>query len=91
MDLKATPLTQETAIDDLCGGCCFATRCSYCIAGRDPVIQCSGFARTQQSGVARAFEPGRSAVAGLCSNCALRLTCLKDKPATGVWHCEDYC
>ena len=27
---------------------------------------------------------------GLCANCALDDTCVRPRPESGVWHCEDY-
>lgn len=29
-------------------------------------------------------------LAGLCVNCDSRHSCTRDRPESGVWHCQDY-
>ena len=82
---------------DLCVTCRNAEVCVYCTPDRDPVRSCTGYvalgvgaaAITTRSATGR--PPGRGHVAGLCVNCALRDECTLDRPASGVWHCADYC
>jgi hypothetical protein len=35
-------------------------------------------------------QPVEEKLVGLCMNCDHRKSCMHDKPASGVWHCEDY-
>ena len=71
---------------DLCSECRFAGLCVYCTLDREPVLTCTGFDRlegSQRDAVEKAV--------GLCANCNLSSTCTQDRPASGIWHCEDYC
>ena len=41
-----------------------------------------------------AVEAGREVAAllkGLCMDCENRKSCTFPRPASGVWHCEEYC
>jgi len=69
--------------EDLCASCHHAELCAYCGRGRDPVLGCEGYLTA---------SPIRGvAFSGLCPNCVRRFACSREKPAGGVWHCEEYC
>ena len=76
---------RKTGLQDLCISCRFADVCVFCISGREPVKRCSGY-MTLQSDTGADTE-----AAGLCVSCSIREECWKERPMSGVWHCEDYC
>ena len=47
-------------------------------------------ARTAKTGVESSPSRVPDRVQGLCSNCIHRDKCSFEKPASGVWHCEEY-
>lgn len=65
--------------------CRFADVCVFCSPGREPVMSCGGFMAPQPD------TGARTAVPGLCVSCSIREECKKERPWSGVWHCEDYC
>ena len=76
---------RKTGLRDLCVSCRFAKLCVFCSSGREPVKRCSGH-MTLQSDTGADTE-----AAGLCVSCSIREECWKERPMSGVWHCEDYC
>ena len=76
---------RKTGLQDLCTSCRFANLCVFCSPGREPVKRCGGY-MAQQSETAVDTE-----AAGLCVSCTIREECRKERPLSGVWHCEDYC
>ena len=76
---------RKTGVQDLCVSCQFANVCVFCSPGREPVKRCNGY-MTSQPATAANIE-----AAGLCVSCALREECGRERPMSGVWHCEDYC
>jgi hypothetical protein len=82
--------TRETGLQDLCVSCRFANVCVFCGPGREPVKSCSGYMATDRD--RRHLETGADTeAAGLCVSCTIHKECQKDRPMSGVWHCEDYC
>jgi len=72
-------------VHDLCVSCHFANVCVFCSPEREPVKHCSAYmTRQPETGV-------DTEAAGLCVSCRLREECRKERPMSGVWHCEDYC
>jgi len=76
---------KKTGLQDLCVSCQFANVCVFCNPGREPVKRCSGH-MTQKPDTGADTE-----AAGLCVSCTIREECRKERPMSGVWHCEDYC
>ena len=82
--------TRKTDSQDLCVSCRFANVCVFCGPGREPVKSCSGYMTTDRE----RQQPDTGAeteAAGLCVSCTIREECRKERPMSGVWHCEDYC
>lgn len=76
---------RKTGLQDLCASCRFANLCVFRSRGREPVKSCSGYMTPQPETAANAEA------AGLCVSCTIREECRKERPMSGVWHCEDYC
>ena len=86
----------------LCMTCNNQPTCYY-HASRGPALFCDLFDNYVPSAV-RTFhevpsslddspappQPVEGTFVGLCMNCDHRLKCMHPKPASGVWHCEDY-
>jgi len=81
---------QLSGVQDLCVRCRFADRCVFCTPLREAVDRCSGFmaGRSERS---QLFVDAETEATGLCANCSLRAKCNRERPMSGVWHCEDYC
>ncbi len=76
---------KKTRLQDLCVSCRFANVCVFCSPGREPVKGCSGHMALE------ADTGADTETVGLCVSCGLREECRKERPMSGVWHCEDYC
>jgi hypothetical protein len=82
----------------LCSTCSNATTCKYRKKRGFDAIYCEIYVGDTVSSESDPVEPDESAspshasreYKGLCMNCANRETCILPKPATGVWHCEEY-
>jgi hypothetical protein len=82
--------------EDLCATCRSAELCVYCSADREAVLSCVGYRAGASARSVRRTPAGSACAAadelvGLCVNCTLRDDCELDRPASGVWHCPDYC
>ena len=81
---------RKTGVQDLCASCRFANLCVFCSRGREPVKSCSGYITPDRN--RRQPDTGaNNEAAGLCVSCTIREKCRKERPMSGVWHCEDYC
>ena len=84
--------TRKKGVQDLCVSCRFANVCVFCGPGREAIKSCSGYMtndRDQPQPDTGAYTDTEAA--GLCVSCTIREECGKERPMSGVWHCEDYC
>jgi hypothetical protein len=79
--------TRKTGLQDLCVSCRFADGCVFCGPGREPVKSCNAYMTPQPDTSAKTDTEA----AGLCVSCTIREECRRERPMSGVWHCEDYC
>jgi hypothetical protein len=78
------------ARENLCTACRFADICVYATSEGDEVRHCAGF-QPVDSGSDGSVPASETSALGLCVSCCLRLECERERPAGGIWHCEDYC
>lgn len=71
----------------LCGSCAHHDGCVYRLSTKKVVIQCEVFETT---GEIPAGSYDAIPEKGLCLNCTKSHNCHLPKPASGVWHCEEY-
>ena len=98
-------MSEYTYNEGICSNCRFAFECRHSSEGvqfcqeyelGDPSQNFEKNRATPAGAFSPKIEPqnspGRSSekVMGLCSNCLHRETCGFPKPASGVWHCEEY-
>ena len=84
----------------ICSTCVHAPACAFRIYGGQPVWHCSEFefpeepdppAHESPRESVPEVQPGdRPVPPGLCVNCEEREFCRLPRPASGVWHCEEY-
>ena len=82
---EARRMRKKTDLQDLCASCRFTDLCVFCSPGREPVKRCSGYMTPQPA------TGANTEAAGLCVSCNICEECRKERPMSGVWHCEDYC
>ncbi len=94
--------TKDTTLEErlhagVCANCAHADLCGI-LHGASRVIHhcelyecCAPVAMQAARESERFVEPDRPHMLGLCANCDLRAECKLPKPASGVWHCEEYC
>ena len=81
---------KSSDVQDLCVSCRFADRCVFCAPEREAMDRCSGFMAVRRER-SKLFVGTETEATGLCANCSLRGKCSRERPMSGVWHCEDYC
>lgn len=81
----------------ICTTCDHAGECNGSTNKANPVLRCEEFSvhkSAPEKGVAgsRAVRKAShvSELPGLCKNCDKREACSYKKPASGIWHCEEY-
>ena len=82
----------------VCLACRYGSDCIWEAVARSPILQCEEFELASAEPHAGPTPAVRSAaaasdgdeLAGLCSNCDVRETCIYPKPEGGVWRCEEY-
>jgi hypothetical protein len=102
-DRPGEPTTGRPHYLGLCSTCVHAPTCVYRIYGGQPVWHCNEFDDMEEPGSPERESSPRvaqdtplqpadnpSALTGLCMNCAERSHCQLPRPASGVWHCEEY-
>ena len=72
--------SESQKLDGLCVNCEHAPTCVFAQSGIQPVVFCEEYDEEQPD----------FSLKGLCVNCANRKDCTHEKPATGIWQCEDY-
>lgn len=98
---KAPPRAEVELETGLCGTCNYGAECAHRSASRGPVHQCEQFLAESVPFKAKRIEEvlgegedasraADSSFRGLCANCEERSVCRHDRPAGGIWHCEDY-
>ena len=88
--MSAEEIKPASKHNDLCLDCVHQSDCIYHRGSSGPVHDCDDY---ESSGVAvaRPVETtARPASLGLCATCEHRENCTLTKPASGVWHCDEY-
>ena len=85
----------------LCVNCVNRDDCTYLTGAAAPIHSCEMYDYGQStktrlvlvSPLGNTVEPHSSdtPLLGLCINCDNRKNCRFEKPAGGVWYCEEYC
>jgi hypothetical protein len=96
-------MSDDVECRDLCSTCKHGPDCTFPRDPQRPAFYCEEFeietvpkrganeGGQQQSRGSHLVDAGPSArLAGLCSDCENRRTCVFPKPEGGVWHCEEY-
>ena len=99
-------MAQTSALEGLCMTCRNAAICGLSYRSPTPVWQCNEFQiigyrppraprrRESTQRMRDSREDGKQDDAGeylgLCVNCELRASCCFPKPASGIWHCNEY-
>lgn len=83
-------------VTGLCLTCKNKNTCIFLKNATRPIISCEEFENVETSTVIKEIitkeEPKEyfELKKGLCANCENRMDCKFEKPASGVWHCEEY-
>lgn len=88
--MSAEEIKPASKHNDLCLDCVHQSDCIYHRGSCGPVHDCDDY---DSSGVAVARPVEAVAcpsTLGLCATCEHRAQCTLAKPASGVWHCDEY-
>ena len=99
-------MAQTPALTGLCVTCRHGLICGLSYRNPTPVLQCNEFEiieykslrASEKKESARGMRDSREdgekedlgQYLGLCTNCELRASCCLTKPASGIWHCNEY-
>lgn len=81
---------ESMAEPELCGRCRFSATCVYGTAEQELIIACPGF-QPESFTVKQSNGAVNTGAIGLCTSCERLEKCTRERPQSGVWHCEDYC